>query len=627
MDVTTLRLPLTEFLSLAGGESSPEAIEVLRNSQLSKNMLMLRAIIDDVREKHPLSFAAARVEANYDLLASVQQADSGAVAAVLLHPQVGSWLGHCLSRVHSTTDEAMPPLRNMLAQLGAVAAAAAIHAGYECEVTIPLEHGTVMLPTLGAARLAQETPQETVIVRCRHDEVTICGSTGKVTLPTDPRRDADGWSGLRRLRAGIDGQDLTVDLDDLSPFRDFGKRPSDRLPDEVAAHWQELLEDAWTLLVRRHPHQATMTAAMLTSIGTLDDTETGSNVNLTSRDAFGAVYMSPPADAEALAEALVHELSHSKLNALMELVPLCAAQPGELFYSPWKDDPRPLTGVLHGAYSFLAVADFWRRQRDLVGGQETHFAVFRFARMRAEVSGALETLLNSGRLSEHGIRFVAAMAAWLASWEDPPMPQEPAELADQEITDHGLRWRLGNARPDHRRIEDNVTAWLRDEPSPLPFDAVAAEVLPGERKQDRGQRGRSRLTHIRLEDPRRFSRIVRGTAPLPSEATDADLAFVAGDDAEAVRRYCRQITAHPERTEQWAGLGMACRRLADDSVGRMLTTRPEVASAVYLRIVAVSRTRPGPLDVAGWLALPAAPPRRPTSRDDVDPPAGHRSAP
>jgi HEXXH motif-containing protein len=615
MNVTTLRLPWTEFESLAAGKASPEAIKLLREVQLSKNMLLLRAIIDDARENHPLAFAAARMEANYDLLASVQQADSGAVAAVLVHPQVGSWLGRCLCRVLSKTGEEIPPLRNMLGQLGAVAAAAAIHAGYECEVTVPLEHGRMMLPTLGVAHLVQETSQETVIVRCRRDEVTICGSTGKVTLPADPRADADGWTGLRRLQAGIDGQDLTVDLDDLSPFRDFGERPSDRLPDEVVGHWQQLLEDAWTLLVRRHPHHATMTAAMLASIGTLDDTDTGGSVNLTSRDAFGAVYMSPPADAEALAETLVHELFHSKLNALMELVPLCTAQPGELFYSPWREDPRPLTGVLHGAYSFLAVADFWRRQRDLVGGQETYFAVCRFARMRAEVSHALETLLNSERLTDHGIRFVAGMAAWLASWEDVPVPQEPAELADQEMIDHGLRWRLSNARPDHRQIQDIVTAWLRDEPSPLPFDAVVAEVLPGKRKQHEGQRGRSCLTHIRLKDPDRFSRIIEGTAPLPTEATDADLAFIAGDHVEAVRRYSRQVAAHPERTEQWAGLGMACRRLADDSVGQMLTTRPEVASAVYRQIEAASETWPAPLDVARWLTLPAAPPRRPNLRN------------
>lgn len=608
MNVTTLRLPLTEFESLAAGKSSPEAMKILREAQLSKNMLLLRALIDAVRENHPLAFVAAGMEANYDVLASVQQADSDAVAAVLVHPQVGSWLGHCLSRVLSKTEEETPPLQNTLGQLGAVAAAAAIRSGYECEVTIPLEHGRLMLPTLGVAHLVQERPQETVTVRCGRDEVTICGSTGKVTLPADPRSDADGWSGLRRLRAGMDGQDLTVDLDDLSPFRDFGKRPSDRLPDEAVAHWEELLEDAWTLLVRRHSHHAAMTAGMLASIGTLAETETRGHVNVSSRDAFGAVYMSPPADAEALAETLVHELFHSKLNALLDIVPLCTAQPGELFYSPWKEDPRPLTGVLHGAYSFLSVADFWRRQRDLVGGQETYFAVFRFALMRAQVSGALETLLNSERLTDHGIRFVAGMAAWLASWDDVPVPQEPAELADQEIIDHGLRWRLSNARPDHRQVQDHVTAWLRDEPSPHPFDAVAAEVLPGTRKQPRG---RSNLAHIRLKDAPRFSRIVNGTAPLPTEATDADLAFVAGDHAEAVRRYRRQLADHPERTEQWAGLGMACRPLAEDSVGQMLTTRPEVASAVYRRIAAVSETAPDPLDVARWLTLAATPPRRP----------------
>jgi len=41
------------------------------------------------------------------------------------------------------------------------------------------------------------------------------------------------------------------------------------------------------------------------------------------------------------------------LNAVVELVDLPGGK--ELFYAPWRDDPRPLLGLLHGIYAFTAV--------------------------------------------------------------------------------------------------------------------------------------------------------------------------------------------------------------------------------------------------------------------------------
>ena len=54
-------------------------------------------------------------------------------------------------------------------------------------------------------------------------------------------------------------------------------------------------------------------------------------------------------DAPALAAALVHEVQHSKLNAVIDIVPLVRPGVGHRrYYAPWRDDPRPPAGLLQG---------------------------------------------------------------------------------------------------------------------------------------------------------------------------------------------------------------------------------------------------------------------------------------
>lgn len=76
----------------------------------------------------------------------------------------------------------------------------------------------------------------------------------------------------------------------------------------------------------------------------------------------GAVCITATHDVALIAEQLTHEVSHAHLFALQESDPLLAAEAhgdgwGEpLVYSPWRDDARPLNGLLHGAVVFSRVA-------------------------------------------------------------------------------------------------------------------------------------------------------------------------------------------------------------------------------------------------------------------------------
>jgi HEXXH motif-containing protein len=61
-----------------------------------------------------------------------------------------------------------------------------------------------------------------------------------------------------------------------------------------------------------------------------------------------------------VAESILHESMHLKLSLIEQIVPLVKPDTGNRYYSPWRDEPRPAHGVMHGLFVFRAVFDFFR---------------------------------------------------------------------------------------------------------------------------------------------------------------------------------------------------------------------------------------------------------------------------
>ncbi|WP_223281527.1 aKG-HExxH-type peptide beta-hydroxylase [Streptomyces antnestii] len=76
-----------------------------------------------------------------------------------------------------------------------------------------------------------------------------------------------------------------------------------------------------------------------------------------------------------------------------------------LLYAPWRTDPRPPWGLLHGTYAFTGVADFWRTERHALTGPRADLAHFEFAVWRDAVAIALRTLADQPGLTPWGRRF------------------------------------------------------------------------------------------------------------------------------------------------------------------------------------------------------------------------------
>ncbi|WP_246030087.1 aKG-HExxH-type peptide beta-hydroxylase [Saccharothrix variisporea] len=321
----------------------------------------------------------------------VKRLPAAAVRRVVDHPVVGEWATR-------TALGSGPP-----AGFGLVAAAAAVHAGASMTVELP-DVEQALLPTLG--RLVGRPHGKVAVDDLRWQP------TPRVEVPGGPTFLLEGW---------IDGG------------------PPTRLPvseDIDVARWQEAIAGAWAILASDHEDVAAEFATAITALTPLDSPRSGIN-SATHADAFGCIFLSLPEDPETTAMTLAHELQHTKLVALMDLFPLVTPDSGERFYAPWREDPRPAIGLLHGAYAHLGVAGFCRKV-----GRDVEFARWRSAAL--EVSN---TLLASSALTDLGRDFVHGMASTLSSWCAEPVSEAARAQADLLAEEHRSRWLTFHHKP------------------------------------------------------------------------------------------------------------------------------------------------------------------------------------
>lgn len=58
-------------------------------------------------------------------------------------------------------------------------------------------------------------------------------------------------------------------------------------------------------------------------------------------------------------ESILHEAMHLMLTLIENRVPLIEANTKEIYFSPWREEERPIRGVLHGLFVFKAIKDFY----------------------------------------------------------------------------------------------------------------------------------------------------------------------------------------------------------------------------------------------------------------------------
>ncbi len=590
-------------------------LAVLRAGRLSRNLLLIRAVLDMVTRRG--ISVGSELEAAYDLLATADARSPEAVRDVLSYPSVGVWAAGCL-RTLRAEPTLTPRLATDLRHFTAIVAAAAIRTGVPFELTVPVRAGTVALPTLGVALLPSVGEPDTdsvATIRGGLEAVSVIGSASCVAIPVDPTMDAAGWQGLRRLTAEAGSAALDVPLDDIDPFRAGpGFDLAGRLHDETFLVWQSAFSQAWNLLIGEQPRYAAELASILTAVVPMLSSGRVP-LSMTFTDAFGSVALTLPSSAALLARTLIHELQHAKLEGLLGLCPLLRDQDDDgpspiTMYAPWRSEPRPARSLLQGVYAHLGVTAFWRvRRRNAPPGPTTDVAHVEFGMWRDETRRAIAQLRSHHVLAEIGERFVAGMDATLERWQDDPVPAPLDRYAEEMALDRRLLWRLRHVPPAPSRVEELARAWLEAH-GPAAVDSLdqpAEEEPPAEEEAPAEEELRRALRMLHIADPARLRDLVCDRTRAASGTAlekEADLTYVAGDPATAARIYRRVLTWRPDAGSAWAGLALAWRQTGPGRLAEGMLAEPELVRAVSLRVRELSGSAPDPQRLVSWLTGP-----------------------
>ncbi|MGW7462575.1 aKG-HExxH-type peptide beta-hydroxylase [Streptomyces sp. NPDC054797] len=389
--------------ALASTEPSAEGTRLVRDVRRSRRLVLLRAVLDAAPGGR-----RGETADHWALLEEAERRDPGAVRDVLHYPATGVWAEETLRRLHAPYGP--PP---DLGHLGVLAVAAALRAGIAFTRTLRPLHGRLVLPTLGLLRPDRPGP---------------LALTERSWDPEDP-----ATLPLHSLPGG------GTALDDLDPYRAPGPaqpatvRAARRLTSKGHKRWDTQWSGALTLLQRYDTARAEETVHLLRSVVPLAGGSRSSGATLPA--AAGSVLaraQAPP----ALAATLVHEVQHGKLSALADVLTLHTADRTPRHWAPWRSDPRPLEGLLHGAYAHLALAGYW--QRAALYGARGAWA--QHARIRAQVAAVLPVLRAHERLTAAGREFTEAMSAAERAMDELPPPGDQHTAARRSVERERRAW-------------------------------------------------------------------------------------------------------------------------------------------------------------------------------------------
>jgi HEXXH motif-containing protein len=588
-------LPWTDFDAFARGGGGPAAVRRLRAAERSRRLLLLRGIIDQTAKYPEVAAPLPSPERAWELLARVQQHAPDVVETILAHPYTGSWAGYT-TRLCRQDVTGVCPFWVHLGHVHSLAAAAAVRAGASFDAELPIWQGTVSLPTLGMVRLPGGEAFGVAQVFAGSDGIVVRNRQAEVRLPADLSVETAGWHPIRRITSWYGDQRLSVRLDDLDPYRGlYEPIPPRRLTALEVESWRTVVDDAWQLLATHLPGIAAALPAGLESLVPapavafrLPSASTG--------EAFGSAIVAYSNDPEQLAAALVHEFQHIRLGGIQHLATLHTDDPRERLYAPWRDDPRPIGGVLHGIYAFSGVAAFWRALAAAEPGNE--LASFEFAMWRGASWRTLRALHQDKSLTGTGRRFLDGIAAEIAPWQDQPVAARPAAWATTSALDHYATWRLRHLRPDAGTVSALAAAWNRGDSWPklgkLPEPGTPTPVPDGSWSD-------ARTDLIRLRLGRGGSTALTEDGPKVPGASEADLALVRGDNESAVSGYRTMLAADPDLPAALVGLGLALAARGTGPAARALLHRPELVRAVHRVLRAGAGTAPSVETIAGWI--------------------------
>jgi hypothetical protein len=255
---------------------------------------------------------------------------------------------------------------------------------------------------------------------------------------------------------------LAIGEDYLNPADEYDISPT--LPGNVdKSAWVAALENS-VAAIRRHSGSRQITQLFGKVIVPIEATACDAHLSITFNSRPGVLYMSLPEDWRILAEAIVHESDHQWLYALGQTGSIWSSavepQPAR-YYSPWRNDPRPLDGLLWGASAFVRVGEFWtaltvETERGLV---EADWCGARAALALTQALHAIRTISLYGQLASTGSQLLHSLETRaqnaLNAMRRQPQHSSWFQSAQARIDGHVRDWIVRNDRSTPEIIAPN----------------------------------------------------------------------------------------------------------------------------------------------------------------------------
>ncbi|MER5362290.1 HEXXH motif-containing putative peptide modification protein [Streptomyces sp. NPDC002785] len=574
MTATIHRLDRTTIASLAGPTGWTGTTRAVFATRYLRTLVGIRRLAALLAEQAPGALAESGFEASLEAIGS---APADVQKRVLNHPSAAFWVDVAWNLVGRRAPERFPEVHLLphLREFSRFALSALLlrgHGRLTADVRADAA-GRISLPGSGLA--LEGTPPWA--------RTSLTVDSGRLT-----------WSGphlrVPRLTGGTELNWLDRDLR-------LGERTGFTYaePDQVEARrWQDELNSHFDRIgAVCAPLAEELAGGLAVIVPVLSPDPSRVHVSGSFREAPGLVALAL-GEPMATAEALVHEYGHQKLNALLPLDPLIADDTGEaVHYSPWRDDARPLSGLLHAVYSFVSVADFYQAVLDTpdAGGLDPQSVVDRAYRVVRQVRDGLGGLRAAAALTPLGTTFVDAVTDRIEACDRTLPPPPPAERRriDAERTAHRARWderhpapaapaapaRKPMARPARNDAATHATLRALGLPDDWDPGAIVRRWYPGDSL---------------LEAVRDLHRLRGGTAAdaLPDTAPGeglipdlaaAHLAYVSEDYRTAGVRYAACVNHDPRSPYFWQCYAFALRHLGRRDEALYILTHTEVLMA------------------------------------------------
>lgn len=299
-----------------------------------------------------------------------------------------------------------------LHDFGRFALAASIKAGKSVAFSRPVRlKCPSALPGAGIALL----PAEVGEVQIRDLNIDLMPANDSAPQSTHP------WPGVTALRmprwTGLH-RDVVVDgWDPMFNLSWVERYPRLHAP-EACNEFTATLSSALQCVDRYEPGLLESINLMIDSVTPMDTSESGAEMcSGTFSPMFGGCFLSNATEPMFMAEMLIHEFCHTRLRLAQESISLFGSDnPVEsAFYSPWRDDPRPLDAIAHGLFVFARIARFWLNVHRC-NSESPHtrtLAIRRLGTLLYQLRYAFDEFTRHARLSEYGAVFAMVLVNWI----------------------------------------------------------------------------------------------------------------------------------------------------------------------------------------------------------------------